>query len=199
MERKTYKAHPNGKRPPFTFDVEGDDGQLTTFTCQGSAQLLDLMAFATAGNLDMTDPRGAKAIAEMFESTMGTLAYEDFKVYCRNNDVDPQVVMQILQDMVEYTLSRPLASGSSSADGPQSTGGMSKPGSFGMSRELSAAEIADWQRTAVADAERRLREAAGLSTPPAGPQIPSLTDLARGGTSGIPPAVLTPQGRSQTP
>jgi hypothetical protein len=191
-ERKTYKAHPNGKRPPFVFDLEDDEGIVTTFTCRGSAQMLDLMAFAQAGSLDVTDPRGAKAIHDVFESTMGPVVFADFQSYCRTNDVDPEVTMQILMDMVEHTLSRPLARRLSSSVGQAITGDTSMHGSSATPQELSPEQIAQWQRTAVEDAANRAAELRSQQNPL------SMTELAQGYPP--PPAFFQrPQGGSQTP
>lgn len=194
MERKTYKAHPKGKRPPFSFDLEDDAGVKTTFVCEGSAQLLDLMDFAQFGDMNVRDPKAARAIAELFENTMGAGPYAAYRIYCRAHDVDPEVTFAILMDMVEYTLNRPLGLSSSSASGRAPTAGMSTGGSF-VGRELSGEDIAQWQRTAIADAEARLAEAAGLG----GPQSLSMADLARGVPSGTPMGLTEPQRGSQTP
>lgn len=192
MSGKRYKANPNGKREPFRFELEDAAGQVTEFICQGRAQMLDLMEFAQLGTLGIGDPRAAKAIADLFETTMGPLVYADFRSYCRTNDVDPEVTMQILQDMVEYTLNdRPLAGSSPSSDGRGNTGGTSSLGSAPVTSEA----IAEWLATAQAAAPVRSGS-------------PSLTDLLQSdpgararleGAMGVPPGTLDPQRGSGTP
>jgi hypothetical protein len=165
---KRYKTSPKGKRPPFEFELEDDEGVVTKFVCQGAAQMLDLMEFATLSQLGVTDPRAAKAIADLFESTMGPLVYQDFRAYNRQHGTDPEVTMQILMDMVEYTLNgRPLDGSSPSSDGRGNIGGTSMDGS---PHVLSAEEIDRWRKGLPAEV-------------PAGQlQTASMADLARGGT-----------------
>jgi hypothetical protein len=137
---KSYASNPNGKRPPFVFELDG-----VRFTCQGSAQILDLMNFATLSELGVADPRAAQAITGLLEATMGPLVYQDFVQHCRTHDTDPNVVMQIIQDMVEYTMmSRPLDGSSPSAPGRPESGGTSTPGSPG-GRLITTEDIMRWR------------------------------------------------------
>lgn len=118
---KSYTSKP--KLAPYEFDLDG-----VHFVASGGVALLDLSELARLADVDVESPAGAAAVAQVFESFMGD-AYAQFKAHCRRHQTDPDTLMAILQDVVEYVTRFPTERPLTRSPGPQPTPGTSPAGS----------------------------------------------------------------------
>jgi hypothetical protein len=118
MSHKSYHAK---KREAFTFDIDG--APVPPFTARGGlgSMVLELGELANLANLEAASPEGMAAIAHVFQMLLGPAEYERFRTYIADNEVDPETLLEVLQDMFVAVVAHPLAPPSDSSPGPTTT------------------------------------------------------------------------------
>lgn len=107
--------------PSFTLDGE-------TFRVLGELQLLDLCELMRLNKrgVKTVDPSAVAAMADFFQGALGVDEYERFRRYCRENAVDPDVLADIMEGVVEDLAEVPTSRPSHSVGGPSTAGPGSK-------------------------------------------------------------------------
>lgn len=107
--------------PSFTLDGE-------TFRVMGEVQLLDLCELMnlTKRNVKTVDPAAIAALADFFRGALGADEYERFREFVRVNCVDPDVLNDVMEGIVEDLTEVPTSRPSHSVPGPSNSGPTSK-------------------------------------------------------------------------
>jgi hypothetical protein len=113
---KSYKR--KDKREPFTFDFDGEP--TPPFTARGGfgAMILELGELAKLRELEVDSAEGMAAIAQIFELLLGETEYERFRKFIRENGIDADLLVELVQDMFTEVVGHPLAPPSESSAGP---------------------------------------------------------------------------------
>ena len=114
MSHKSYKT----KREPFTFDFDGEPKP--PFTARGGlgSMVLELGELAKYRDLQADSPEGLAAIAELFKLLLGENEFERFRAYVRENGIDQEDLLQLIQDMFTEVVGHPLVPLPDSSPGP---------------------------------------------------------------------------------
>lgn len=149
---------------PFEFRLDGSH-----WVTEGSPTLLDLCEFARCADLDVQDPRGVTAIADIFTNALGP-RYDEFRAHCRLHSTEADVLIEILQDLIIHVTGRNLDRSSPSSAGTNSTGGTSRAGlrtavllPERIGQELTEDDIVRWRQAVQEAAEK---DATGDVQPP---------------------------------
>lgn len=110
---RSYSSQASAQPP---VDLDG-----VVFTPAGSIDLLSLSELAGSADLDVNSPRGAAAIAALFEQLLGEAEYARFRGHVKTHRTAPHVLIQILMDAVEDASGFPTKRPSDLPDGPSST------------------------------------------------------------------------------
>lgn len=118
MSHKSYKT---SRKEPFTFDIDGEPA--TPFRSRGGlgSLVLELGELGKLADVDVESPEGMSAIGQVFEMLLGPDEYRRFREFVATHDVDPEVLLAILQDMFVAVMGHPLAQPEASSPGPTTT------------------------------------------------------------------------------
>lgn len=118
MSHKSYRSK---KRDPFTFDIDGEP--TPGFTARGGlgSVVLELAGLAPLANLEADSVEGMAAIGQVFEMLLGPTEYVRFREFVATHDVQPDTLLEIMQDMFVAVVGHPLAQPPDSALGPMNT------------------------------------------------------------------------------
>lgn len=105
----TYSSRPDIEAPsdPFEFDMDVDTDHADHFVCDGGVSLLDLSELAGLADAEAASAEGIAAIAGVFRGAMSPDTYARFKGYTRRWHTDPDVLLEIMKDMVVYATAGP--------------------------------------------------------------------------------------------
>jgi hypothetical protein len=149
-----HKSYSSGRREPFTFDFDGQP--VPPFKSRGGlgSIVLELSELAALRDLEAVSPEGMAAIVKVFQMLLGPTEYERFRTFVAENDVDPEVMVDVLGDMFVAVVGHPLAP-SESSTGPSETPHML--------RVISSSGVQDVPLTPEREAELIAEMEAGLS------------------------------------
>ncbi|MEV6798543.1 hypothetical protein AB0M91_09365 [Micromonospora rifamycinica] len=150
--------------PSFTIDG-------VVFRVLGEMQLLDLCELMKLNRrgVKTVDPAAIASLAEFFQGCLGAQEYERFRVHCRENAVEPDLLNDIMEGVVEDLSEVPTSRPSHSVGGPSNPGPGSKvdlpwpPAS--MDQDAFQAYLASQQQPATGPL--------GTPTPPPAPTPPT--------------------------
>ena len=116
-----HKSYTPKTREPFTFDIGGEP--VPPFTARGGlgAAVLELGELAKLKDLDAETPEGMSAIAQIFAMLLGESEYARFREFVADHNVDPDTMLDILQDLFTEVVGHPLSPPSDSSTGATST------------------------------------------------------------------------------
>lgn len=119
MGHKSYSSR--RRREPFTFDFDGEP--VPPFTARGGlgAAVLELGELANVKDLKADSPEGMSAIGKLFKMLLGDSEYERFRGFVAEHNVDPDDILEVLQDMFTEVVGHPLSPPSDSSTGPTNT------------------------------------------------------------------------------
>lgn len=141
------RSYTSGGAPiPFDFELDG-----VPFTAAGGLNVLEMSELAAHAEEDVNSAAGAAALAVVFRGSLGE-DYERFKKHCGVHGTRPDVLLNIMQDMVEHLAETPTPPSGQSSPGRPETGGTSRV-ALPETQPLSDEDIARY-RAAIAEAER---------------------------------------------
>lgn len=123
MTRRSYSSN-GGPILPFDFDIDGVD-----FTTSGAVATLDVSELAKLADVDVESVQGVAAISSIFQSALAPPDYARFKAHTRAHNTRPDVLFEIMRDMMEH-----FGQGNSAPPSRSSTG---RPTMNGMSGDSS--------------------------------------------------------------
>jgi hypothetical protein len=147
---KSYSSR-HAQLEPFRFELDGVE-----WSCEHGAMLLDLCEMAKAADMDLADPRAIVAIADIFESALGD-DYLRFKQHCREQGTGPDVLMDIMQDLIAHTTARPTVPPSQSATGISPTSGTARGGSSSSDSPLGVPAAPPERSTQLLDTDQLVK------------------------------------------
>lgn len=135
-----------GKPVPFDFELDG-----VGFVAGGGLNVLEMSELAAHAEEDVNSAAGAAALAVVFRGALGE-DYERFKRHCGAHGTRPDVLLNIMQDMVEHLAETPTEPSGRFSPGRPETAGTSRV-ALPETQPLSDEDIARY-RAAIAEAER---------------------------------------------
>ena len=109
----------------MTFELDGVE-----FTCHGEFDSNDMTDLASAlmdADENWVDPQALGAVGQLFATILGADTNRAFRRHRRANRTHPEVVSQILLDLIEDITDRPTQKPSASPRGRQAPAGRSSP------------------------------------------------------------------------
>lgn len=130
-------------QPPEPFTLDG-----VKFSPRGDVHLLDLAELARHADEDVDSPAGLAALADFYEGLLGAAEYRRFRTHTREHATEPELLSEIMFDIVKDVTGRPKSKSTRSASGQSSTGTTSRAAPRGAGRrrgpdrvqELAAAQ-----------------------------------------------------------